>query len=82
MDSTYLDEVYSKAAARGAKLDHLPKKTRQVYRGVDGYKCQGCGRSGAPWSWVADAGVNLDNIPEDVIPGVCPCGGVIVLIDD
>lgn len=28
IDSTYLDEVYSKAAASGDKLEHLSKKKR------------------------------------------------------
>jgi hypothetical protein len=82
LDPTYLDEVYSKAAARGDKLEHLGKKKRQQYRGVDCYKCNKCGKGGPPWIWIPETGIDLDDIPEDVIPGVCPCGGIIILVDD
>jgi hypothetical protein len=82
IDPTYLDEVYAKAAARRDKLEHLGKKKRQQYRGVDAYRCMGCGEVGAPWSWLPATGVDLDEVEEDIIHNVCPCGGVIVLIDD
>ena len=77
----YLDEIYSKAAAQGDKLEHLSKKKRQQIRGVDLYQCTKCGVIGPPWSinrWVRD----LDTVEEDVIPGGCKCGGTVVLIDD
>lgn len=81
IDSTYLDEVYSKAAAHGDKLEHLSKKKRQQYRGVNSYKCTGCGKRGPPWGWITTE-VDLNEIPEDIIENVCPCGGVIILIED
>lgn len=74
-----LDEAYSKAAACGDRLAYLSKTKRQEIRGVDMYKCNKCGKSGAPWSW---HGTDLDKIVSDEIHGVCPCGGVILLIDD
>jgi len=78
----HLDEMYAKAAAQGDRLENLSKKKRQEVRGVDMYRCNKCKRSGAPWSWMHDTDKNLDDFSSDEIPGVCPCGGVIVLIDD
>ena len=76
-----LDEIYAKAAAKGDKLDHLSKKSRQQIRGVDLYKCANCGKIGAPWE-IQTWRKNLDTIDEDVIPNGCRCGGTVFLIDD
>jgi hypothetical protein len=75
--SNRLDEVYSIQAARGDKLEHLSKRKRQTYSGVDIYRCGRCGRNGPPWVWVTD----LNDVPGDTIQNVCPCGGTLYIVD-
>ena len=76
-----IDELRAKRAAQGDKLKDLPKRVRQAYRGIDFYQCTNCGKSGPPWAWVTEDGKNLDDLPDDVLIGMCPCGGTLYLLD-